>query len=250
MQSAHFATVSASTRITPISTTLTKGVDSQNDEPNEVDEALGGHLTQNLDVVGEEIINECERGVLQFLSLLPLTHPNNSHLDLEGWNPQHDGHARLQTVAQARVLVQREHAERNVLSRYGSERGRRRTQSRVHHLEEKSCAPEQCVRSGGLDVREKRRYHVIDVGVEKIMRIPTDDQRRVLEQLDTIRGGGARVHATLVVIPGGEKERRRLHEGKQTLEERSDQLQVGRVRLDRANHHLKEGLCTIDETPR
>ena len=166
------------------------------------------HSGGKIERLGEEIINECERGVLQFLSLLPLTRPNNSHLDLEGGNPQHDGHARLQTVAQARVLVQREHAERNVLSRYGSERGRRRTQSRVHHLEEKSCAPEQCVRSGGLDVREKRSCNIINVGVEKIMRIPTDDQRRVLEQLDAVRGGGARVHATLVVIPGGELERR------------------------------------------
>ena len=53
----------------------------------------------------------------RFYDITPIS---GAHLDLEGGDLQHDGHTGLQTVAQTRVLVQREHAEGDVLARYAS----------------------------------------------------------------------------------------------------------------------------------
>ena len=74
MQSAHFATVSASTK-SPRLLAPTERVNSQHDEANQVDEALRRHLTQNRDVVGEQNVDEAEGRVLQLLALLR-NHPD------------------------------------------------------------------------------------------------------------------------------------------------------------------------------
>ena len=83
----------------------------------------------------------------RFYEITPIS---GVHLDLEGGDLQHDGHASLQTVAQTRVLVQREHAEGNVLARYASCHAPTSTQHRVHHLQQQTRAAEQRVGCRGL----------------------------------------------------------------------------------------------------
>ena len=77
-----------------------------------------------------------------FCRFYEITPISGAHLDLEGRNLQHDGHARLETVAQTRVLVQREHAEGNVLPYYTSAHSPTRTQHRVHRLQQQPRAAE------------------------------------------------------------------------------------------------------------
>lgn len=65
-------------------------------------------------------IDERKRRLLQLLPLLRLVLPLRFYLHLEERHAQHDRHARLQRLLQTVVVIQHEHAERNVLPRYPS----------------------------------------------------------------------------------------------------------------------------------
>lgn len=160
-----------------------------------------------------------------FCRFYALTPPSRAHLDLEGWNLQYNGHARLQAVPQAGVLVQREDAEGNVLASYASAIASRPTQHGVHHLQQQSGAAKQRIGCSGLVVTPTNGWYEVDVGVEKVPRVAADDEGCLLEELDAVGGGGARVDATLVVVSTGNDALRRLHEGEQALEQRRDEVQ-------------------------
>ena len=116
IQSAHFATVSGSGRH-PKPLTPTIRVDARDHELHDRDETLRSHLRQRLHVVREQNVDEREDRLLQLLPLLRLTRFSQRNLHLVARHLQHQRHARLQRAQQTVVVVQLEHAERDVLPR-------------------------------------------------------------------------------------------------------------------------------------
>lgn len=152
-------------------------------------------------------IDERKRRLLQLLSLLRLALLLHFYLHLEERHAQHDRHARLQRLLQTVVVIQHEHAERNVLPRYPSLSFPASTQHFIQRLQHQPRAREHSVRSQRLRLIPAVLTHEILVRRHQKLDVLAENHRGLLEERDAVGARAAGVHAGIVVRPAMQAEK-------------------------------------------